>query len=57
MLSADKSTPRRNEPSPMNLSRGRPWSVVIGDPTQPDVNHGPQADEVQYNIVKRYIGG
>lgn len=30
-------------------------SVTLGDPTNPHVNHGPQADEAQFNIVKRYI--
>ncbi|OGM45044.1 hypothetical protein ABOM_005779 [Aspergillus bombycis] len=30
-------------------------SVSMGDPTKPCVNHGPQADETQFNIVKRYI--
>ncbi|OJJ65368.1 hypothetical protein ASPSYDRAFT_64897 [Aspergillus sydowii CBS 593.65] len=30
-------------------------SVTLGDPTNPNVNHGPQADEVQFNIVKHYI--
>lgn len=30
-------------------------SVTLGDPTNPNVNHGPQADEAQFNIVKRYI--
>ncbi|CRL21897.1 Aldehyde/histidinol dehydrogenase [Penicillium camemberti] len=30
-------------------------SVTLGDPTDPHVNHGPQADEAQFNIVKRYI--
>ncbi|KAF4228730.1 hypothetical protein CNMCM6805_001913 [Aspergillus fumigatiaffinis] len=29
--------------------------VRMGDPTNPDVNHGPQADEVQFKTVKRYI--
>ncbi|KAL2848762.1 hypothetical protein BJX68DRAFT_267613 [Aspergillus pseudodeflectus] len=27
----------------------------MGDPTDPSVNHGPQADEIQYNLVKQYI--
>ncbi|RDW83529.1 ALDH-like protein [Coleophoma crateriformis] len=27
----------------------------IGDPTDPSVNHGPQADKVQYDTVLRYI--
>ncbi|KAF9887944.1 hypothetical protein FE257_009466 [Aspergillus nanangensis] len=30
-------------------------SVTMGDPTESRVNHGPQADEVQFNIVNRYI--
>ena len=30
-------------------------SVTMGDPTEPHVNHGPQADQTQFNIVKRYI--
>ncbi|KAL2836768.1 aldehyde dehydrogenase domain-containing protein [Aspergillus pseudoustus] len=30
-------------------------SVRMGDPTDPNVNHGPQADEVQFRNVKRYI--
>lgn len=30
-------------------------SVTLGDPTDPHVNHGPQADEAQFNIVKSYI--
>ena len=30
-------------------------SVTLGDPTDPHVNHGPQADEAQFNSVKRYI--
>lgn len=29
--------------------------VKDGDPTKPDVNHGPQADEVQYRNVMSYI--
>ncbi|KAE8422711.1 aldehyde dehydrogenase domain-containing protein [Aspergillus pseudocaelatus] len=29
--------------------------VSMDDPTKPCVNHGPQADETQFNIVKRYI--
>jgi aldehyde dehydrogenase (NAD+) len=29
--------------------------VNAGDPTQKDINHGPQADEVQYKNVLRYI--
>lgn len=28
----------------------------LGDPTDGEVNHGPQADKVQYETVKRYIG-
>ncbi|KAF2015833.1 aldehyde dehydrogenase [Aaosphaeria arxii CBS 175.79] len=27
----------------------------LGDPTNPDVNHGPQADKTQLETVKRYI--
>ncbi|PNP48019.1 hypothetical protein TGAMA5MH_00842 [Trichoderma gamsii] len=30
-------------------------SVRLGDPMDPQVNHGPQADKIQYNTVKRYI--
>lgn len=30
-------------------------NIRIGDPTDPETNHGPQADEVQFNTVKRYI--
>lgn len=30
-------------------------SVTAGDPTRGDVDHGPQADEVQYNNVMGYI--
>ena len=30
-------------------------SVTAGDPTRGDVNHGPQADEVQYRNVINYI--
>jgi aldehyde dehydrogenase (NAD+) len=30
-------------------------SRAIGDPTNRDVNHGPQADKTQYDTVKRYI--
>lgn len=29
--------------------------IKAGDPTQPDVNHGPQADEIQFNAIKRLI--
>ena len=29
--------------------------VTIGDPTQSEVNHGPQADEIQYKNVTSYI--
>jgi aldehyde dehydrogenase (NAD+) len=30
-------------------------SVRMGDPINPDVNHGPQADEIQFKTVKHYI--
>ncbi|KAL1838478.1 hypothetical protein VTK73DRAFT_4321 [Phialemonium thermophilum] len=30
-------------------------AVTAGDPTREDVNHGPQADAVQYNNVMRYV--
>jgi aldehyde dehydrogenase (NAD+) len=30
-------------------------SRTLGDPTDLDVNHGPQADKTQYETVKRYI--
>lgn len=30
-------------------------SRSLGDPTKPEVNHGPQADKVQYETVQRYI--
>jgi acyl-CoA reductase-like NAD-dependent aldehyde dehydrogenase len=29
--------------------------VKIGDPTLPDTNHGPQADNVQYENVLKYL--
>jgi aldehyde dehydrogenase (NAD+) len=28
----------------------------LGDPTDSEVNHGPQADKVQYDTVHKYIG-
>ncbi|KAJ0415334.1 Aldehyde/histidinol dehydrogenase [Aspergillus carlsbadensis] len=37
------------------LFKERFRDVAMGDPTDPSVNHGPQADEIQYNIVKQYI--
>lgn len=37
------------------MSKQNLESVRIGDPTNVDVNHGPQADEAQFNSVKRYI--
>jgi len=30
-------------------------AVKMGDPTDPNTNHGPQADEIQFNNVKKYI--
>lgn len=30
-------------------------SARLGDPTDPSVNHGPQADKIQYATVLRYI--
>lgn len=30
-------------------------SAVMGDPMHPDTNHGPQADKVQHENVRRYI--
>lgn len=30
-------------------------NVVVGDPTDKLTNHGPQADEIQYNIVRGHI--
>ncbi|KAL2670362.1 hypothetical protein Neosp_014829 [[Neocosmospora] mangrovei] len=30
-------------------------AVRLGDPLDPEVNHGPQADHAQYNIVKKYF--
>ncbi|EXJ94468.1 hypothetical protein A1O1_02864 [Capronia coronata CBS 617.96] len=30
-------------------------SRKLGDPTQKDINHGPQADKVQYETVLKYI--
>jgi aldehyde dehydrogenase (NAD+) len=30
-------------------------AVVAGDPTDEKTNHGPQADEIQYNTVRSYI--
>lgn len=27
----------------------------LGDPTQPDINHGSQADKLQYETVMRYV--
>jgi aldehyde dehydrogenase (NAD+) len=30
-------------------------SRKMGDPTNPDINHGPQADKVQHENVKKYI--
>ncbi|KAL2206880.1 aldehyde dehydrogenase [Sarocladium strictum] len=29
--------------------------IVAGDPTDTKTNHGPQADEIQYNTVRSYI--
>jgi aldehyde dehydrogenase (NAD+) len=37
------------------LFKERFQNVAMGDPTDPSVNHGPQADEIQFNIVKKYI--
>lgn len=31
-------------------------SRIMGDPTKLEVNHGPQADKVQYEAVLKYIG-
>lgn len=31
-------------------------SRILGDPTDSEVNHGPQADKTQYETVQRYIG-
>ena len=31
-------------------------SRIMGDPTKLEVNHGPQADKVQYKAVLKYIG-
>lgn len=30
-------------------------SAVVGDPTHPETNHGPQADKIQHENVQRYI--
>jgi aldehyde dehydrogenase (NAD+) len=30
-------------------------SRSLGDPTKAEVNHGPQADKMQYETVQRYI--
>jgi len=30
-------------------------SRSLGDPTNAEVNHGPQADKTQYETVQRYI--
>lgn len=30
-------------------------SAVLGDPMHPDTNHGPQADKIQHENVRRYI--
>ncbi|RMJ04693.1 hypothetical protein BHE90_008583 [Fusarium euwallaceae] len=30
-------------------------AVRLGDPLDPEVNHGPQADHAQYNTVKKYF--
>jgi aldehyde dehydrogenase (NAD+) len=29
---------------------------TLGDPTDSNVNHGPQADKAQYDTVHRYLG-
>ncbi|KAL3443568.1 aldehyde dehydrogenase domain-containing protein [Aspergillus insuetus] len=39
----------------ITLFKERFQDVAMGDPTDPTVNHGPQADEMQFNIVKKYI--
>jgi aldehyde dehydrogenase (NAD+) len=39
----------------ITLFKERFRDVRMGDPTDPSVDHGPQADEIQFSIVKKYI--
>jgi aldehyde dehydrogenase (NAD+) len=39
----------------ISLFKGSLEKITPGDPTEPHVNHGPQADEIQFNTVKKYI--
>jgi len=39
----------------ITLYKNKFSNVKMGNPEEPGVNHGPQADEVQYNTVLKYI--
>jgi aldehyde dehydrogenase (NAD+) len=39
----------------ISLFKEKFQAITPGDPTQPHVTHGPQADEIQFNTIKKYI--
>ncbi|KAJ5145873.1 uncharacterized protein N7515_000437 [Penicillium bovifimosum] len=39
----------------LSMFKEKLQAITPGDPTDPKVDHGPQADEAQFNAVKRFI--
>ncbi|KAJ5562500.1 hypothetical protein N7535_003048 [Penicillium sp. DV-2018c] len=39
----------------ISLFKANLQAITPGDPTDPNVDHGPQADELQFNAIKRLI--